>query len=69
MKAHMMKKADFLKLVGGMQNPRVFSNRGRVYLRDCLDESEVEIYCASNMEEAGLISAGNQTMKYRAWMN
>jgi len=67
--SHMMKKADFLKLVGEMKHPRVFSNRGRVYLRDGLEDREVEIYCASNMEEAGLISSQNQTMKYRAWMN
>lgn len=68
MKAHMMKKAEFLKLAGEMYCPRVVSDRGRVYLRDG-DAKEVEVYCASTMEEAGLISAMNQTMKYRAWLN
>ncbi|QAX92276.1 hypothetical protein HWC07_gp024 [Pantoea phage vB_PagM_LIET2] len=67
--AHMMKKADFLNLVTTMKEPRLKTFRGSVYLRDGdSTESEVEIYQASNMKEEGIISAMNQSSKYRGWM-
>lgn len=68
--AHMMKKVDFLNLAGGMSSVYFRTFRGSVYIRDGRDntESEVEIYRASNMEEAGIISAMNQCAKYRKWM-
>lgn len=67
--AHMMKKTDFVALVKGMQTPKLKTFRGSVYLRDGDNtESEVEIYQASNMKEEGIISAMNQSAKYRSWL-
>lgn len=67
--AHMMKKAEFLSLVTTMEKPALRSFRGSVYLRDGEKvATEVEIYRACNMQEAGIISAMNQSAKYRAWM-
>lgn len=67
--AHMMKKADFQDLIKGMKSPKLKTFRGSVYLRDGEDIStQVEIYCASSMKEAGIISAWNQAEKYSGWM-
>lgn len=67
--AHMMKKADFQDLVKGMKSPALKTFRGSVYLRDGDNvSSQVEIYCASNMKESGIISAWNQSDKYSRWM-
>lgn len=67
--AHNTKKADFIKLVSGMKTPTLRTFRGSVYLRDGKDTTtEVEIYRASNMKEAGIISSMNQSAKFRAWM-
>ena len=67
--AHMTKKADFLKMIEKMANPMLKTFRGSVYLRDNNDtKTEIEIYRASNMEEAGIISSMNQSTKYRNWI-
>ncbi|POW55605.1 hypothetical protein C3408_17000 [Candidatus Pantoea alvi] len=67
--AHMTKKADFLKIIEKMANPKMRCFRGSVYLRDGGDiKTEIEIYRACNMEEAGIISSMNQSAKYRSWM-
>lgn len=67
--AHMTKKADFQELASKMKAPKVLSMRGSVYLRDGdSKEGEVEVYRACTMEESGLISAMNQTSKYRRWL-
>lgn len=67
--SHMMKKADFMVLVSTMEKPKLRTFRGSVYLRDGDNSAtEVEIYCACNMEESGIISAMNQSVKYRHWM-
>ena len=65
--AHMMKKADFLALVATVENPRLKTFRGSVYLYEG-DKMIKEIYCASNMREEGIICAMNQSSKYRKWM-
>lgn len=69
--AHMMKKADFLKLVSTMKDVCFRTFRGSVYIRDGKDNpaSEVEIYRASNMKEEGVISSHNQYAKYKKWLN
>lgn len=67
--SHMMKKNEFLKIVATMVNPKLKSFRGSVYLQDGDNtNSEVELYRASNMKESGIISAMNQSSKYRSWM-
>lgn len=65
--AHMMKKVDFLKLAGKLDNPRVKSHRHGVLLMDG-NKMQEEIYAASSFNEAGIISAMNQAAKYRGWL-
>lgn len=64
--AHMTKKADFLSMVVNLIDPKITTFRGSVYLSD--ENQSYEVYKASNMEEAGIISAMNQSQKYRKWM-
>lgn len=66
--AHMMKKVDFLALVENVKEPRLKTFRGSVYLYD--GEKYVdEIYRASNLKETGIMSAMNQSFKYKKWMD
>ena len=65
--AHMMKKVDFLALVKTVEEPRLKTFRGSVYLYDGNKYVE-EVYRASNMKEAGILSSMNQLNKYRKWM-
>lgn len=67
--AHMMKKAEFLKVISNWNEVSFRTFRGSVYIRngEKNTESEIEIYRASNMEESGIICAMNQSRKYRAW--
>lgn len=65
--AHMTKKADFLAMIAGLDNPKLKTFRGSVYLYNgetCI----AEIYRASNMKESGILSSMNQLTKYRKWM-
>lgn len=65
--AHMTKKADFLAMISGLDNPKLKTFRGSVYLYN----GEIylaEIYRASNMKESGILSSMNQLTKYRKWM-
>lgn len=66
--AHMMKKDNFLDLVFKCGCPKLKTFRGSVYLYD-RELQIAEVYCASNIKEAGVISAMNQSKKYRKWMN
>lgn len=65
--AHMTKKAEFLAMVAALRKPNVKRANCAVYLYDG-DVLIAEVYRASNMQEAGIISAMNQSMKYRKWM-
>lgn len=65
--AHMMKKDVFLALVAITEQPKLKTFRGSVYLYDGEKMIE-EIYRASNMKEAGILSSMNQLSKYRKWM-
>lgn len=68
--AHCMKKVEFLALVANMNNPRLRTFRGSVYLRDGDNVAkEIEIYRASNMKEEGIISSMNKSTKFRNWMD
>lgn len=65
--AHMMKKKEFKELVSGGRNYKVRSVKNSVFLAiDGVDA--VEVYRASTMEETGLISAMNQAVKYKKWI-
>lgn len=64
--AHNTKKADFLAMLANLNNPKLKTNSGSVYLYD--ETQSYEIYRASNMKESGIISAMNQAAKFRAWM-
>ena len=65
--AHMTKKADFLAMIAGLDNPNLKTFRGSVYLYDG-ETYLAEIYRASNMKEQGILSSMNQLAKYRKWM-
>lgn len=65
--AHMMKKAEFLNLVKDCGFAHLKTFRGSVYLYD-REIQVAEVYCASNIQESGIISAMNQSIKYRKWM-
>lgn len=65
--AHMTKKADFLAMVAGLDNPKLKTFRGSVYLYNG-ETYLAEIYRASNMKESGILSSMNQLAKYRKWM-
>ena len=68
--AHCMKKVEFMALVANMNNPRLRTFRGSVYLRDGDNVAkEIEIYRASNMKEEGIISSMNKSTKFRNWMD
>lgn len=65
--AHMTKKADFLAMIAGLDNPKLKTFRGSVYLYN--GETYLsEIYRASNIKEQGILSSMNQLAKYRKWM-
>lgn len=72
--AMMMKKEDFLKLVGGMKSPRLVRNHIYVSVYDEAQEEKegvkliTDVYCASSYREESYISASNQMSKYRGWM-
>lgn len=66
--AYMMKKADFLALASKLDNPRVKSHRHGVLLVDG-NKVQEEIYVASSFNEAGIISAINQAIKYKGWLS
>lgn len=65
--AHMTKKADFLSMIAGLDNPKLKTFRGSVYLYNG-ETYLAEIYRASNMKEQGILSSMNQLAKYRKWM-
>lgn len=65
--AHMTKKADFLAMIAGLDNPKLKTFRGSVYLYNG-ETFIAEIYRASNMKESGILSSMNQLTKYRKWM-
>ena len=65
--AHMTKKADFLAMIAGLDNPNLKTFRGSVYLYNG-ENYLAEIYRASNMKEQGILSSMNQLAKYRKWM-
>lgn len=65
--AHMTKKADFLSMIAGLDNPKLKTFRGSVYLYNG-EAYLAEIYRASNMKEQGILSSMNQLAKYRKWM-
>ena len=65
--AHMTKKADFLAMVAGLDNPKLKTFRGSVYLYNG-ETYLAEIYRSSNMKESGILSSMNQLAKYRKWM-
>lgn len=65
--AHMTKKADFLAMIAGLDNPNLKTFRGSVYLYNG-ETYLAEIYRASNMKEQGILSSMNQLAKYRKWM-
>lgn len=66
--AYMMKKADFLALARKLDNPRVKSHRHGVILIDG-NKVQEEIYVASSFNEAGIVSAMNQAIKYKGWLS
>lgn len=65
------KKAELLALVSQMGNPNFYSLHGSVYLIDGTRFGKhsvpVEVYFASNMREAGYISARNTCSRFRKW--
>lgn len=65
--SHMMKKADFLKLVENKNDLKIVSRMGAVFLYNA-DSLLAEIYRASNMKEEGIICGMNQAAKYRKWL-
>lgn len=65
--AHMTKKADFLAMVSGLDNPKLKTFRGSVYLYNG-ETYLAEIYRARNIKEQGILSSMNQLAKYRKWM-
>lgn len=65
--AHMTKKADFLAMISGLDNPKLKTFRGSVYLYNG-ETYLAEIYRASNMKESGILSSMNQLTKYHKWM-
>jgi hypothetical protein len=65
--AHMTKKADFLAMIAGIDNPNLKTFRRSVYLYNG-ETYLAEIYRASNMKEQGILSSMNQLAKYRKWM-
>lgn len=63
------KKIDFLKMVATMKEPHVRQRFSSVYLIDGKDDdSKIEIYRACTMMEEGIISAMNQSTKFRNWL-
>lgn len=65
--AHMTKKADFLAMIAGLDNPKLKTFRGSVYLYNG-ETYLAEIYRASSIKEQGILSSMNQLAKYRKWM-
>jgi len=64
-------KTELLKIVSGMENPNFYRVHASVYLIDGTRIGKhsvpVEVYRASNMREAGYISAGNTCARFRKW--